>query len=114
MFVNILIKPIFSLVSSLRWRYICPLRQIMPIYSMKPFFLQLIFAFAFLSLPSYSQESYELNAGWKCAPVSKTTDTGIVISKSGYSIESWQPAVVPGTVLTTMLENKQIPDPFLE
>jgi mannosylglycoprotein endo-beta-mannosidase len=112
MFVNILIKPIFSLVSSLRWRYICPLRQIMPIYSMKPFFLQLIFAFAFLSLPSYSQESYELNAGWKCAPICKTTDTGIVISKNGYSIESWQPAVVPGTVLTTMLQNKQIPDPF--
>jgi len=38
--------------------------------------------------------------------------TGKEISMPSYGIADWKPAVVPGTVLTTMLENKEIPDPF--
>ncbi|WP_345947633.1 glycoside hydrolase family 2 TIM barrel-domain containing protein [Mucilaginibacter sp. PAMB04274] len=73
----------------------------------------LITLVAFLgSSLSFAQNRYELNSGWKCNPVGKVTETGNMISSATYSLSGWQPAVVPGTVLTTMLANKQIPDPF--
>lgn len=59
-----------------------------------------------------AQTSYELNSGWKCKPIGAVTEQGDQISVPSYSINNWQPAVVPGTVLTTQLANKQIPDPF--
>ncbi len=59
-----------------------------------------------------AQTTYELNTGWRCNPVGKTTDAGSAISTPTYALTGWQPAVVPGTVLTTMLANKQVPDPF--
>jgi mannosylglycoprotein endo-beta-mannosidase len=72
----------------------------------------LLFVTAFFIIPTQAQNAYELNSGWKCAPISKVKELGTDISKNSFATESWQPAVVPGTVLTTMLENKQIPDPF--
>ncbi|MGN6566806.1 MAG: glycoside hydrolase family 2 protein, partial [Flavipsychrobacter sp.] len=59
-----------------------------------------------------AQDNYELNSGWKCKRAKEVSATGIDISKSGYSLSSWMPAIVPGTVLTTQLANKQIPDPY--
>ena len=35
-----------------------------------------------------------------------------MLSSTAYAVNGWKPAVVPGTVLTTMLQNKDIPDPF--
>ena len=61
----------------------------------------------------FAQSKYELNSGWKCNSILKVKDQGASISSPAYSLSSWMPAVVPGTVLTTMLENKQIPDPFI-
>ena len=61
---------------------------------------------------SYSQVQYELNSDWKCAPISMVKGTGKEISTPSYGLSGWKPAVVPGTVLTTLLENKEIPDPF--
>ncbi len=60
----------------------------------------------------YGQDRYELNSGWKCLPSTKTKDKGEKISIPSYSLSKWQNAVVPGTVLTTQLVNKEIPDPF--
>lgn len=60
----------------------------------------------------YSQNRYELNSGWKCLPSTKTKDKGEKISAASYSVSKWQNAVVPGTVLTTQLANKEVPDPF--
>ncbi|MGX5853672.1 glycoside hydrolase family 2 protein [Dyadobacter jiangsuensis] len=57
-------------------------------------------------------QRYELRDDWKCIPVSKMKDPGTVISAPDFALHGWQPAIVPGTVLTTMLENKQVPDPF--
>ena len=34
------------------------------------------------------------------------------ISLPSYKLKGFMPATVPGTVLTTMLNNKLIPDPF--
>ncbi|ANH84019.1 glycosyl hydrolase [Niabella ginsenosidivorans] len=59
-----------------------------------------------------SARSYELNSGWKCHKASGLSVKPETLSESRYSIASWMPATVPGTVLTTLLENKKIPDPF--
>ena len=59
-----------------------------------------------------SQNTYELNQGWVCAKASEVNMQGAVISNAVTALPNWQPAVVPGTILTTMLANKQVPDPF--
>lgn len=59
-----------------------------------------------------AQNRYELNEGWKCLPSKNTKDSGEKISEPSYSVSQWKKAVVPGTVLTTQLENGEIPDPF--
>jgi mannosylglycoprotein endo-beta-mannosidase len=74
-----------------------------------PFFLLIL---QFTGLMTVAQGKYELNAGWQCSPIEKVKENGSVISSPDYPLSNWIPAVVPGTVLTTMLENKQIPDPF--
>jgi hypothetical protein len=55
---------------------------------------------------------WELNGGWKL--VSKTYEEGdaAAISTSGFEDKEWLPATVPGTVLTSYLNNGSIPDPF--
>ncbi|MDP4185954.1 MAG: glycoside hydrolase family 2 TIM barrel-domain containing protein, partial [Bacteroidota bacterium] len=59
-----------------------------------------------------AQNKTELNQGWKCSPVSAIKENGTDISVPSYSLEKWMPATVPGTVLTTLLNNKKVPDPF--
>lgn len=67
-----------------------------------------------LSVTSFlcAQNEYELNAGWQCTPISKVSQKGEAISLPSYQIFGWLPATVPGTVLTTLLNNRLIPDPF--
>ncbi|MGI4865826.1 MAG: glycoside hydrolase family 2 protein [Janthinobacterium lividum] len=62
--------------------------------------------------PLAAQQRYELNTGWQCQPIAKVTAEGAQLSQPTYTLAGWLPAVVPGTVLTTKLENKQVPDPF--
>jgi mannosylglycoprotein endo-beta-mannosidase len=59
-----------------------------------------------------AQNTYELNSEWKCIQSSKVTSNGDKISDPSYKLSGWLPATVPGTVLTTLLNNKLIPDPF--
>jgi hypothetical protein len=59
-----------------------------------------------------SQNRYELNSGWVCAAIGSVKATGEKISAPSYSVKGWMPATVPGTVLTTLLNNKKVPDPF--
>lgn len=61
---------------------------------------------------SSAQDQYELNSGWLCMPSTKVKAKGTEISNATFSLSGWKKAVVPGTVLTTMLENKEVPDPF--
>ncbi|MDB5157086.1 MAG: glycosyl hydrolase, partial [Mucilaginibacter sp.] len=60
----------------------------------------------------YAQTSYELNSGWKFKAIGSVTDKGEAISTTNYALNDWQPAVVPGTVLTSQIKNKNVPDPF--
>lgn len=67
---------------------------------------------AVLPLAASAQQQYELNSGWVCMPRSKVTIDGQAISNPAFALKGWKKAVVPGTVLTTMLANKEVPDPF--
>jgi mannosylglycoprotein endo-beta-mannosidase len=58
------------------------------------------------------QNRYELNSGWVCAPIASVKANGDKISLASYGVKGWMPAAVPGTVLTTLLQNKKVPDPF--
>ena len=67
----------------------------------------------FLSVQSiWAGPVKELNSNWKCAPIKQVKASGEKISQPGFNLNKWNPAVVPGTVLTTLLENKEVPDPF--
>jgi len=59
-----------------------------------------------------AQKQYELNSGWHCIKASSLKNTGEEISTANFPLAGWMPAVVPGTVLTSQLHNKLIPDPF--
>lgn len=72
----------------------------------------LLLSFVLTASSSQAQNSYELNSGWKCAPIAKVKEQGAAISSPAYSISAWMAATVPGTVLTTLVTNKQMPDPF--
>jgi mannosylglycoprotein endo-beta-mannosidase len=65
-----------------------------------------------ISISAFAQQQYELNSGWQCIPRSKVSASGEAISKTSFALSGWKKAVVPGTVLTSMLANKEIPDPF--
>ncbi|MBX2842346.1 MAG: glycosyl hydrolase [Flammeovirgaceae bacterium] len=59
-----------------------------------------------------AQSKYELDGEWRCSPISEVSASGESISKTSFKTAKWLPATVPGTVLTTLLNNKLIPDPF--
>jgi hypothetical protein len=65
----------------------------------------------FISFDVHAQK-YELNQGWKCINVKNINVGGEKISEPSYSLKGFINATVPGTVLTTMLNDKMIPDPF--
>ncbi len=61
----------------------------------------------------HAQKKTNLNSAWFCKNITEVQKTGYQLtSEDGNIISEWMPAVVPGTVLTTLLENNKIPDPF--
>jgi len=71
-----------------------------------------IFALSFLFIVATAQNEYELNTGWKCINHGKLSAGGEKISQPSFVLKNWMPATVPGTVLTTLINNKLMPDPF--
>src|SRR6185312_14037704 len=69
-------------------------------------------AFCFLIIHMQGQQKYELNSGWQCINIKDINADGEKISQPSFSLKGFMPATVPGTVLTTMLNNKMVPDPF--
>lgn len=60
----------------------------------------------------HTQNRYELNSGWQCAGINTVKEKGELISLPSYKTTGWLQATVPGTVLTTLLNNKLVADPF--
>ncbi|WP_235524228.1 glycoside hydrolase family 2 TIM barrel-domain containing protein [Pedobacter sp. Hv1] len=69
-------------------------------------------AFCLLTFDVTAQQKYELNSGWVCANINDIKVGGAQLSKSDFPVDQWMKATVPGTVLTTLLDNKKVPDPF--
>ncbi|MBK7979380.1 MAG: glycosyl hydrolase [Ignavibacteriae bacterium] len=59
-----------------------------------------------------SNNVIDLNSGWLCKNINDVNLSGEKISIPSFQLIDWIPATVPGTVLTTLLNNKLIPDPF--
>jgi hypothetical protein len=64
------------------------------------------------ALVADSANTWTLKGGWKlaAAPDVKGAD-GATLSQSGYDASHWYAAVVPGTVLTTLVDRGVYPDP---
>lgn len=73
---------------------------------------KLFFSLLFLAALNTQAQRYELNSGWLCANIKDANAAGNQISSSNFGLNNWLPATVPGTVLTTLLNNKMVPDPF--
>jgi hypothetical protein len=56
--------------------------------------------------------SWQLAGPWKLAEAPKVTANGETLSKPGFKDNDWYPATVPGTVLTTLVDQGVYPDPF--
>jgi len=54
----------------------------------------------------------KLNTGWRAKKAMDVVVDGTVISSKDFQLYDWMDAVVPGTVLTTLLHNQKVPDPF--
>jgi hypothetical protein len=75
--------------------------------------LFLLLTFILLPLHTPAQPvTYILRDNWKAKRVTDVIGDGTEITGPGFKTEGWIDAVVPGTILTTLLHNNQIPDPF--
>jgi beta-mannosidase len=64
-----------------------------------------------LALISIS-EAQTAVGGWKMQDASKVASGGEAVSAAGFRPEGWYQATVPGTVLTTLVDNKVYPEPL--
>jgi mannosylglycoprotein endo-beta-mannosidase len=72
-----------------------------------------LLALVMLQLEALAQPAQLLlNENWKAKRAIDITSDGTEITSADFKPEGWIDAVVPGTILTTLLHNKQIPDPF--
>lgn len=79
------------------------------------FYFKRIFVLIFSILTYFSgagQQHFDLNTGWQCKRANEVKESGTNLSQTAYKLQNWMPAIVPGTVLTTLLYNHKIPDPF--
>ena len=53
-----------------------------------------------------------LDAGWQLQYAAKVPQAGAEVSSAGFNAAGWYAATVPGTVLTTLVNNKVYPEPL--
>lgn len=59
-----------------------------------------------------SHETHKGNFSWKMLKAGDTKDKAESISQPGYTAGQWMPAIVPGTVLNSLVYNKVYPEPY--
>jgi len=62
--------------------------------------------------PSLRGNELVFNAGWELAEAPRLKADGAVLSQPGVDTREWYDATVPGTVLTTLVEQGVYPDPY--
>src|SRR3984957_5176764 len=63
------------------------------------------------SAPPSAQNAAQTIDGWSMQDVAKVPEAGAVVSTGAFHPQNWYPATVPGTVLTTLVNNGVYPDP---
>ena len=53
-----------------------------------------------------------LGSGWQLQDVAKAQQAGAIVSSPEFNTAGWYPATVPGTVLTTLVNNHVYPEPL--
>ncbi len=79
---------------------------------MRSLTILILFLTSFSNHLNSQPRQIQLNGEWKARRALDVLDDGTRITSPGYRLEGWMEAIVPGTVLTTLLHNKQVPDPF--
>lgn len=64
------------------------------------------------ALQKLSENEYLLTTGWQLADAHTVTASESSLFAAGYNTSGWYPATVPGTVLTTLVEQGVYPDPY--
>lgn len=59
-----------------------------------------------------STNGFNGNSEWTIKKFSDTKEDGSIISRPGYKSDSWLPAIIPGTVLNSLVANKIYPEPY--
>jgi hypothetical protein len=67
--------------------------------------LPLVCATGFTAAP----ESIQLASGWMLQDANKVTEDGAILSVAGYQPARWHRATVPGTVLTSLVDDGTYP-----
>ena len=71
-----------------------------------------ILAIIIPSLQAQPESQILPNKNWKTKRATDVLADGTEITSGSFKPEGWINATVPGTVLTTLLDNKMVPDPF--
>lgn len=70
-----------------------------------------VFAPAASAAPTVPQPVV-LDAGWQLQDVAKVPQAGAQVASAGFSTSGWYTATVPGTVLTSLVNNHVYPEPL--
>jgi beta-mannosidase len=73
-------------------------------------FVFIVMLFCSASFAQSGNPSQTIN-NWQMQDVAKVSVAGAVVSTSAFKPENWYAATVPGTVLTTLVNNKVYPEP---
>ena len=79
---------------------------------MKPTFITLLSLILFMPGLLAQPEELSFPDTWKARRASDILVDGTIITGTEFSPSGWMDAVVPGTILTTLLHNNLVPDPF--
>src|SRR5580704_16254780 len=63
------------------------------------------------SAPPLAQNAAQAINGWSMQDIAKVAEAGAVVSTGAFRPQNWYAATVPGTVLTTLVNNGVYPDP---
>src|SRR5215472_14565795 len=71
-----------------------------------------LFLFLMTMPVAFAQQSEQYVTGWKMQDVAKVPAAPAEVSGAKFRPEGWYEATVPGTVLTTLVNNKVYPEPL--
>ncbi|HEY3627947.1 MAG TPA: glycoside hydrolase family 2 TIM barrel-domain containing protein [Terracidiphilus sp.] len=62
--------------------------------------------------PAGPAQPIQISTGWRLQEVSKVPQAGAIVASPHFKTKGWYEAVVPGTALTTLVNNRVYPEPL--